>query len=113
MKEIKAVIQPFMLRHVIEALKEMPGLPGVTVSDVRGFGKNQARDAEDAVVENSIGYAKKVKLEMVVPDDLVDPVLATIEKHAHTGRPGDGKIFVTTVDEVIKVRTGARGAAAI
>ncbi len=113
MKEIKAIVQPFMLAHVIEALKETPGLPGVTVSEVRGFGKSWADDADQKIVEASIGFAKKTKIEIVVPDDLVESVLATIEKHAHTGRPGDGKIFVSSVDEVVKIRSGERGGKAI
>lgn len=113
MKEIKAIIQPFMLHHVIEALKETPDLPGVTVSEVQGFGKNRARDAQHKVVEDSIGYAKKVKLEIVVPDDRVEAVVAVIEGHARTGGAGDGKIFVLTVDEVVRIRNGERGEQAI
>lgn len=113
MKKIKAIIQPFMLQPVIEALKEMSGLPGVTVSEVRGFGRSRANDAEETVVADSIDYAKKAKIEIVVPNDLAESVLATIEKHAHTGRPGDGKTFVSSVDEVVKIRTGERGEQAI
>lgn len=112
-KEIKAIVQPFMVQHVVGALQEMPGLPGVTVSDVRGFGRNRARDASDKIIENSIGYARKVKLEIVVPDDRVDAVLAAIEEHARTGRLGDGKIFVYPVEEVVKIRNGKRGEGAI
>ena len=113
MKEIKAIVQPLMLAHVVHALKEMPGLPGVTVSEVRGFGKSRAEGAQERVVEDSIGYAKKAKIEIVVPEDLVEPVLATIEKHARTGRPSDGKIFVSSVEEVVKIRSGERGGKAI
>lgn len=113
MKEIKAIIQPFMLSKVINALKELERLPGVTVSEVKGFGKGRAENAEHKVVEDFIEYGKKVKLEIVVPDNLVDEVVGVICANAHTGRPGDGKIFVSTVDEVVKIRTGEKGEQAI
>jgi nitrogen regulatory protein P-II 1 len=113
MKEIKAIIQPFMLSRVINALKEIGGLPGVTVSEVKGFGKSRAANAQDTVVEDSIEYARKTKLEIVVPDSLLDQVVNAIRAKAHTGRPGDGKIFVSTVDEIVKIRTGEKGSQAI
>ena len=113
MKEIKAIIQPFMLSKVIEALKEREDLPGVTVSEIKGFGKARGEGVEDKIVEDSIGYVEKVKLEIVVPDKIVDAVVDIISTHAHTGRAGDGKIFVYTVDEVVKIRTGERGEGAI
>ena len=113
MKEIKAIVQPWMAQHVIDALKAMPDVPGVTVSEVKGFGKDRAENAEDKVVESSIGYAKKTKLEIVVPDHMLEPVLAVICEKAHTGRIGDGKVFVYSVEDVVKIRTGQRGEAAI
>lgn len=114
MKEIKATIQPFMLSKVINALKELEGLPGVTVdSEVKGFGKSRAEDAQHKVVEDFVEYSKKVKLEIVVADYLVEAVVQTIQTHAHTGNPGDGRIFISTVDDVIKIRTGERGEGAI
>jgi nitrogen regulatory protein P-II 1 len=113
MKEIKAIIQPFMLSKVINALNEQAGLPGITVSEIKGFGKTRAQGVEDKIVEDSIGYVKKVKLEIVLPDHLVDDVLEIIYKNAHTGNLGDGKIFVYTVNEVLKIRTGERGEGAI
>lgn len=113
MKEIKAIIQPFMLSKVIEALREHEELPGVTVSEVIGFGKARAKDAKEKVVLDSGEYGKKSKLEIVVPDDMVDEVVALIAEHAHTGNPGDGKIFTYTVDDAVKVRTGERGPSAI
>lgn len=113
MKEIKAIIQPFLVSKVVEALRSMPGLPGVTVSDVRGFGRGRAAGAPQAFLDDSIEYVKKSKLEIVVPDDLVEEVLAVIERHARTGNPGDGKIFVYRVDDVIRIRTGERGEGAI
>lgn len=113
MKEIKAIIQPFLLARVISALKEYEELPGVTVSQVKGFGKARAQEAIEKAVEEGIDYSRKVKLEIVVPERLVEEVLEIIRAHAHTGRPGDGKIFVCKVDEVVKIRTGERGEAAI
>lgn len=113
MKEIKAIIQPFMLTKVINALKKHPELPGVTVSEVRGFGKTRAEGVSNRVVEDSIGYAIKVKLEIVVSDNLVDEVADIIYRNAHTGNLGDGKIFISTVDDIVKVRTGESGEKAI
>lgn len=109
MKEIKAIIQPFMLSKVINALKELKELPGVTTSEVKGFGKGQAENAQDKVVEDFIEYGKKVKLEIVVPDHFADEVVEVICANAHTGRQGDGKIFVSSVEQVVKIRTGEKG----
>lgn len=113
MKEIKAILQPFVLSRVIEALKEMEGLPGVTVSDVRGFGKARAIGAPEAFQDDSVEYVKKAKLEIVVSDDVAEEVIATISRHAHTGNPGDGKIFVYQVEDMVRIRTGERGNSAI
>lgn len=113
MKEIKAIIQPAMLSRVIAALKAMADLPGVTVSEVKGFGKSRAANARQKVVEDEIEYSKKVKLEIVVPENRVEDVVQAICFNAGTGHAGDGKIFVLTVDEVIKIRTGQRGEQAI
>jgi nitrogen regulatory protein P-II 1 len=113
MKEIKAIIQPAMLSRVIEALKAIPNLPGVTVSEVKGFGKSLAADVLQKVVEEEIKYSKKVKLEIVVPENNVEDVVQSICTNAHTGHPGDGKIFVVSVDDVVKIRTGQRGEKAI
>lgn len=110
MKEVKAIIQPFMLNKVVDALQAIEGLPGVTVSEVKGFGRGRAKDAAEKIVDGDIEYAKKVKLEIVVPDRLLEAVLQVVTKEAHTGRPGDGLIFVSTVDEVVRVRTGEREA---
>ena len=109
MKEIKAIIQPFVAEKVISALREMADLPGVTVSEVKGFGHGRALGRPDSPDELEIFGVKKIKLEIVVPDNLLAKVVDLIAKHAHTGNPGDGKIFVSTVDDVIRVRTGERG----
>ena len=114
MKEIKAIIQPFMLSKVINALKELESLPGVTVDmSVCGFGRGRAAEAKAMIVEDSVEYVEMVKLEIVVPDHLAETVVQIIQANAHTGNPGDGKIFVSTVDNVIRVSTGERGETAI
>ncbi len=109
MKEIKAIIQPFMLPKVVEALKEIEGLPGITVSDVRGFGRARAVGAPDTIVDGAVEYVRKSKVEIVVPDELAEIVVQTIRGKAHTGNPGDGKIFVYQVADVVRIRTGERG----
>ena len=108
MKEIKAIIQPHRLSAVIDALQQMEGLPGVTVSEVKGFGRNRAKGAKDKVVQDFVEYAKKVKLEIVVPDGMFEAVLQTIIAHTQTGHAGDGLVFVSTIDEVVRIRTGER-----
>lgn len=108
MKEIKAIIQPFVADKVLSALREVPELPGVTVSEVKGFGRGRALGPSSSREADEIFGVKKIKLEIVVPDDLVEKVVQLIAKHAHTGNPGDGKIFVSTVEETIKVRTGEK-----
>lgn len=113
MKEMKAIMQPFLVSKVVEALKMIPGLPGVTVSDVRGFGRAQAVGAEDTIADGAVEYVKKSKLEIVVPDEMAEQVVETIQRNAHTGNPGDGKIFVYRVDDVVRIRTGERGNSAI
>jgi nitrogen regulatory protein P-II 1 len=106
MKEIKAIIQPFVLDKVIDALEEIPGLPGITISDVRGFGKT--RDDGDPVRD-----VKKVKVEIMVPEPMVEEVVVRLARAAHTGNPGDGKIFVIDIEDVVKIRTGEHGRDAI
>jgi len=108
MKEIKAIIQPFVADQVLAALREMPELPGVTVSEVKGFGRGRALGDPDSSDEAEVFGTKKIKLEIVVSDELVDQVVLLIAEHARTGNPGDGKIFVSAVEESIKVRTGER-----
>ena len=112
MKEIKAIIQPFMLEKVLHALDGLADLPGVTVSQVLGWGKERAATAADTVQEAGHAFARKTKLEIVVSDPMADRVVQTIAESARTGRPGDGKIFVSDLTEVIKIRTGESNGAA-
>lgn len=108
MKEIKAIIQPFMLTPVLEALREIPAMPGITISHLQGLGGTQTTRQDDLIEPSS-----KVKLEMVVPDSLAGRIVQTIEAKARTGNSGDGKIFVLAVEEVVKIRTGQRGEGAL
>jgi nitrogen regulatory protein P-II 1 len=107
MKEIKAIIQPFVANQVLAALREMSALPGATVSEVKGFGRSRALGRPGSSDEAEIFGVKKIKLEIIVPDDVVREVVDTIRRHAHTGNPGDGKIFVIPVEEAVGIRTEA------
>jgi nitrogen regulatory protein P-II 1 len=114
MKEIKAIIQPFKLTNVIEALKQIEGLPGITVDEhVHGFGKTGGESGQRKITVDLVDYVQKAKLELVVPDKLVERVIRAIQENAHTGNPGDGKVFVYDVQEVVKIRTNERGETAI
>jgi nitrogen regulatory protein P-II 1 len=109
MQEIKAIIKPFLLTKVIDALREIPELPGITISHVHGYGGTHGADANVDLVE----AVAKVKLEIVVNDERVETVVNAIAVNAHTGNSGDGKIFVYPVKDVIKIRTGERGEGAV
>jgi nitrogen regulatory protein P-II 1 len=110
MNEIKAVIQPFMLDKVLDALHLIEELPGVLVSEAQVFPR-RAREltSEDAAVQ----HVKMIKIETVVSDALLERVVETIRGHARTGNPGDGKIFVYKITDVIRISTGEHGEAAI
>ena len=109
MKQIKAIVQPFRLSAIVAALQQIPDLPGITVFDVRGFGRQRARSTPDSIEDEGVLYARKVQMELVVPERLVDEVIRTIRESAHTGNSGDGKIFANSLDEVIRIRSGERG----
>ena len=113
MKGIKAVIRPSKLLEVTEELHKIDGLPGVTVSEIKGFGKGRARNAKDKIVYEMVEFVPRVQLEVVVNDEMVDEVVNVIQKFSHTGNTGDGKIFVFNVEETVKIRTNARGKDAI
>ena len=112
MKKIEAVIKPFKLDEVKDALNEI-GIQGITVSEVKGFGRQKGHTELYRGAEYVVDFLPKVKLEIIVGDALVGQVIETIERSAKTGRIGDGKIFVTEVIEVVRIRTGERGEAAI
>jgi nitrogen regulatory protein P-II 1 len=113
MKEIKAIIRPFKLLDVVTELQKIENLPGVTISDIREFGKSKPKYERKDIVDGLVEYVHKVKIEVVVPEEMVETVVNTIRVHSHTGNPGDGKIFIYPVDEVIKIRTNERGIEAI
>lgn len=113
MKEIKAIVRPAKLLAITEALRAMPGLPGVTVSEIKGFGKSRAKNAKDKILYEMVEFIPRIKLEVVVDDTMADKVVNIIQKYAHTGNTGDGKIFVSTIDDVVKIRTNERGGNAI
>ena len=113
MKEIKAIVQPFMVEKVLDALEELEGLPGVTMSEVMGWGRLPGRRQEHDVSHSGHGFTRKVKLEIVVCDEVVESVVRAIVNAAHTGNPGDGKVFTSPVDDAIRVRTGEAGEAAL
>src|SRR5215210_1283422 len=104
MKEIKAIIRPEQLSAVLRSLHDMPRLPGVTVSHVRGFGRRVPAHPDGECFD----AVKMVKLEIVVAADVANAVVSTIEQAAHTGRVGDGKIFIIPVEGAVRVRSGER-----
>jgi len=113
MKEIKAIIRPSKLLDVSEELQKIEGLPGVTVSEIKGFGKSRAKNAKDKIVYEMVDFIPRIKLEVIVKDEIVDEVVNAIQKYSHTGNTGDGKIFVVDVRNVVKIRTNERGENAI
>ena len=112
MKKIEAVIKPFKLYDVKSALNEL-GILGMTVTEVKGFGRQKGHTEIYRGSEYTVDFLPKVKIDTVVPDDLLDAAIAAIIKSAKTGQIGDGKIFVSTLDEAIRIRTDERGDKAI
>ena len=112
MKQVTAIIKPFKLDEVRESLAEV-GVTGLTVTEVKGFGRQKGHTELYRGAEYVIDFLPKVKVEVVVEDSLVDNVVEAIENAARTGRIGDGKIFVLDVRQAIRIRTGDRGADAI
>jgi nitrogen regulatory protein P-II 1 len=112
MKRIEAIVKPFKLDEVKEGLSEL-GITGMTVSEVKGFGRTGGRKEVYRGSAYVVDFVPKVRIEIVAPDNLVEPILEMIEKTAKTGKIGDGKIFVSDVLEVVRIRTGERGQEAI
>jgi nitrogen regulatory protein P-II 1 len=112
MKKIEAIIKPFKLDEVKEALNEI-GIQGITVSEVKGFGRQKGHTELYRGAEYVVDFLPKIKLEIVVIEDLVAKVVETIVESAKTGRIGDGKVFVMSVEEVVRIRTGEKGEDAI
>ena len=112
MRKVEAIIKPFKLDEVKEGLNEI-GIQGITVSEVKGFGRQKGHTELYRGAEYVVDFIPKIKMEIIVKDDLVAKVVEVIEESAKTGRIGDGKIFVTPVDEVVRIRTGERGEDAV
>jgi nitrogen regulatory protein P-II 1 len=112
MKKIEAIIKPFKLDEVKDALNEI-GIQGMTVTEVKGFGRQKGHTELYRGAEYVVDFIPKIKLEVVISDDLASKVVSTIEQVAKTGKIGDGKIFVYTIDEAVRIRTGERGETAV
>ena len=112
MKKIEAIVKPFKLDDVKEALNEI-GIQGMTISEVKGYGRQKGHKEIYRGAEYVVDFIPKVKIEIIVESERADQVVAAIEKSSNTGKIGDGKIFVFSVEEVIRVRTGEKGKDAI
>ena len=112
MKKVEAIIKPFKLDEAKEALSGI-GVQGITVSEVKGFGRQKGHTELYRGAEYVVDFLPKIKLEIVVPEDLVEKVTNALMESCQTGRIGDGKIFVLPVEEALRIRTGERGQAAV
>jgi len=111
-KKIEAIIKPFKLDEVKDKLNEI-GVLGMTVTEVKGFGRQKGHTELYRGAEYVVDFLPKIKLEVAVSDDMVEEVVTAISQSAHTGRIGDGKIFVLSVEEAVRIRTGERGDSAL
>jgi nitrogen regulatory protein P-II 1 len=112
MKKIEAIIKPFKLEEVKDALGEI-GIEGMTVTEVKGFGRQKGHTEIYRGSEYTVDFLPKIKLELVIGDDKVDEAIAVIVKAAKTGKIGDGKVFVSIVEEAVRIRTEEKGQAAV
>tara|TARA_B100000579_G_scaffold254202_1_gene209160 strand:- start:143 stop:514 length:372 start_codon:yes stop_codon:yes gene_type:complete len=112
MKKIEAIIKPFKLDDVKEALQKL-GTSGLTVTEAKGFGKQKGHTELYRGAEYVVDFLPKVKIELIIEDDLLEDAVVAIKESAYTGRIGDGKIFIYSLDDAIRIRTGERGSEAI
>jgi nitrogen regulatory protein PII len=112
MKQVTAIVKPFKLDDVREALSEI-GVQGITVSEIKGFGRQKGHTELYRGAEYVVDFLPKVKIEVVVPDDVVERVIEAVTRSARTGKIGDGKIFVIPVEQAIRIRTGETGEEAV
>ena len=112
MKKVEAIIKPFKLDEIKEALQDI-GLQGITVVEAKGFGRQKGHTELYRGAEYVVDFLPKVKIELVIEDQQLDAAVEAIQKAAHTGRIGDGKIFISSIEDAIRIRTGERGAEAI
>ncbi len=113
MKKIDAYIKKQRLNEIIDQLHEIEGLTGVSVHEIKGFGRSREENLPVHIVDNVLNAVPSVKLEIVCVDNLVDSVVGAVEKGGHTGLHGDGKIYISTVEEAIRISTGDRGEEAV
>ena len=109
MKEIKAYIKPHKLSVVAQALHDIEGLTGMSVNEIKGFGRSRAKGEREKIIIDTVEYNPHIKIEVVCRDKLVEDVITAIQKNAHTGLRGDGKIYITKVEEAIRISTNERG----
>ena len=112
MKKIEAIIKPFKLDEVKEALSEI-GVSGLTVFEVKGFGRQKGHTELYRGAEYVVDFLPKIKLEFIINDEILEEVIETIKSSAHTGKIGDGKIFISSIEEIIRIRTGEKNSDAI
>ena len=112
MKKVEAIIKPFKLDEIKEALNEL-GLQGITVLEAKGFGRQKGHTELYRGAEYIVDFLPKVKIELIIEDEQLDSAIEAIQKAAHTGRIGDGKIFISSIEDAIRIRTGERGTDAI
>ncbi len=112
MKKVEAIIKPFKLDDVIDSLTEL-GIEGVTISEVRGFGRQKGRTEIYKGAEYIVDFLPKLKLEIAIPDSLVETAVEAIVQSARTGKVGDGKIFVLSIEQAVRIRTGDTDEAAL
>ncbi len=112
MKKVEAVIKPFKLDDVKDAIDAI-GVQGITITEVKGYGRQKGHAEVYRGAEYVVDFLPKIKLEIIVPEERVSELVDVIQKAAHTGRIGDGKIFVTPVEEIIRIRTGETGDSAV
>ena len=112
MKKIEAIIKPFKLEEVKDAIGEI-GIEGMTVTEVKGFGRQKGHTEIYRGSEYTVDFLPKIKIEIVIPDEKLDEAVEAIVKTAKTGKIGDGKVFVSTIDEAVRIRTEEKGVAAV
>jgi nitrogen regulatory protein P-II 1 len=112
MKKLEAIIKPFKLDEIKEALNEL-GLQGITVLEAKGFGRQKGHTELYRGAEYIVDFLPKVKIELIIEDQQLEAAIEAIQKAAHTGRIGDGKIFISSIEDAIRIRTGERGAEAV
>ncbi|MFO8048343.1 MAG: P-II family nitrogen regulator [Desulfosudaceae bacterium] len=112
MKKIEAIIKPFKLDDVKIALNEA-GVAGMTITEVKGFGRQRGHTEIYRGAEYEVGFTPKIKLEVIIDDDQTERIMSIIQDQARTGKIGDGKIFVLPVEDIVRIRTGEKGSAAI